>query len=70
VFFSLPGSKPATLAVYDVSGRQVAQRSVGALGGGLHTILLGERRNLPAGLYLVKLSQAGRVAMSRVAVVP
>src|SRR5437870_5741625 len=70
VFFSLPSSKPATLAVYDVSGRQVVARSVGTLGGGLHSIPLGERGKLPAGLYVIKLSQAGRVATHRVAVIP
>ena len=70
VFFSLPSSKPATLALYDVSGRQVVARSVGTLGGGLHSIPLGERGKLPAGLYVIKLSQAGRVATHRVAVIP
>ncbi len=70
VLFSLPGFQPATLAVYDVGGRRVAERSVGTLGAGLHAIVLGERGTLHAGLYIVRLSQAGRVVTGRVAVVP
>ena len=70
VLFSLPGFQPATLAVYDVGGRRVAERSVGTLGAGLHAIVLGERGTLHAGLYLVRLSQAGREVTGRVAVVP
>jgi len=66
VSFSLVSGAPATLAVFDVSGRQVASRDVGAGGAGSHRVDLGR---LPAGLYVVRLSQAGRSLSSRVAVI-
>jgi hypothetical protein len=49
----------------DVSGRWVVSRDVGSSGLGWHTLRLGD---LPAGLYIVRLSQAGRSLSSRVAV--
>ena len=60
VTFSLPSGAPAKLAVYDVSGREVAGRDVGGLGAGRHVVSFGQRERLPAGVYLVQLSQAGR----------
>jgi hypothetical protein len=67
VAFALPSSKPATLAVFDVSGRQVASRTVGGLGAGLHSVSFGQ--GLRPGLYLVRLTQAGQVLNGRVAVI-
>ena len=66
VRFSLASGAPAKLAVYDVSGREVVSRDVSAGGPGWHTARLGE---LPVGMYIVRLSQAGRTLSSRVAVV-
>ena len=66
VSFSLATTAPATLSVYDISGRQVTSREVGSLGRGSHTMNLGD---LPAGLYIVRLSQAGHSLSSRVAVI-
>jgi hypothetical protein len=65
--FSLPDSRRATLALYDVSGRRVVFREVGEMGAGRHTVTLA--RGLPAGLYVVRLSQGGRSLSTRAAVV-
>ena len=67
VGFSLADSRHATLSLYDVTGRRVASREVGVLGAGRHTVTLAER--LPAGLYVVRLSQGGRSLTTRAAVV-
>ena len=66
VGFSLVSDAPATLVVYDIGGRQVAVREVGSLGVGSHTMKLSV---LPTGLYIVRLSQAGRSLSSRVVVI-
>ena len=65
VSFSLRDSKPATLALFDVSGRQVAARRVEGTGPGWHTVTLGGRSNLPASLYLIRLTQDGRNLTTR-----
>jgi hypothetical protein len=65
VRFSLPDGAPATLSVYDVTGRRVASREVGSGAPGWRDAGLGE---LPAGMYVVLLSQAHRALSSRVAV--
>jgi hypothetical protein len=68
VRFSLASGAKATLAVYDVSGRQVASREVDAGGPGWHTVQLGERGNMPAGLYVIRLTQDGRSLTARSAI--
>jgi hypothetical protein len=70
VRFGLPDSRPATLALFDVSGRQRTSRQVGGLGPGWHTVTLSGRAGLPAGVYLVRLTQGGRSLTTRVAVIP
>ncbi|HKQ58676.1 MAG TPA: kelch repeat-containing protein [Candidatus Eisenbacteria bacterium] len=55
VAFSLPGDQAATLELYDLKGRRVAWREVGALGAGEHRVDLADARDLPAGIYLVRL---------------
>jgi hypothetical protein len=67
VDFSLPNGGRATLSLFDVSGRRVASREVGGLGGGHHNVVLAER--LPAGMYMVRLSQGGRSLSTSAAVV-
>ena len=69
VTFSLEGSKPATLALYDVSGRQVSSSRVDELGPGWHTMALGERSSLAAGVYVVRLTQGGRTLSTRAALI-
>jgi len=69
VRFSLPGSAPATLELFDVTGRRLAERSVGGLGTGTHQLRLDSDRVRPAaGLYLVRLRQAGRERIARVVI--
>jgi hypothetical protein len=64
--FSLVTSAPATLTVFDVAGRRVAMQDVGSLGPGWHSVRLAE---LPAGVQIIRLSQAGRSLSSRVVVI-
>src|SRR5205085_1673604 len=69
VSFSLADSKAATLTLFDVSGRQLASRRVEGMGPGWHAVTLGDPTNLPAGLYVLRLTQGGRSLTSRAAVV-
>lgn len=69
VSFSLPDGRPATLALYDVSGRQLVARQVSGLGAGTHTVTLDDGASLPPGVYVVRLSHGGRTLSARAAVV-
>jgi hypothetical protein len=68
VSFSLDSDARATLSLIDVSGRLVRNVEVGSLGVGTHTGTLGGSRLAP-GVYLVKLEQAGRTLVRRVAAI-
>ena len=63
--FSLPSNEPAELAVFDIGGRAVAKRSVGGRAGN-QSITLGR---LPAGVYMVRLTQSGQALSNRIAVI-
>lgn len=63
--FSLPDGAPARLEVFDLAGRLVARRDVGALGAGVHRVDLAELRSQPAGLLFVRLVREGRSLVSR-----
>ena len=65
IAFALPSTEPATLELIDVAGRRIARRDVGALGPGEHELGLGSP-HLKAGLYFVRLTQAGEVLNARV----
>ena len=67
--FSLRDSKAASLALFDVRGRQLAARRVEGMGPGWHSVVFGGRSNLPAGLYLIRLTQDGRSLTTRAALV-
>ena len=69
VSFSLKDSKVATLTLFDVSGRQLAARRVDGMGPGWHTMTLGGGSDLPAGLYVIRLTQDGRSLATRAAVI-
>ena len=69
VSFSLKDTKAASLALFDVSGRQLAACRVDGMGPGWHTVALGGQSNLPAGLYVIKLTQEGRSLTARAAVI-
>jgi hypothetical protein len=62
---SLPGGAPATLEVFDVSGRRLARQAVGALGAGMHVVAVDASERFPAGVYRLRLAQAGRTAETR-----
>jgi len=68
--FTLPSAESATLEVLDITGRRVAQREVGSLGVGSHSVELREAAALPAGVYQVRLAQGGRVGGARAIVMP
>ena len=66
--FTLPTAAPATLELLDVAGRRLIARDVGALGAGTHSLRLDVKR-LPAGLYFLRLQQAGHSFREKVALV-
>src|SRR5712692_9149261 len=68
VTFSLASSNAARLELLDVSGRRAAAREVGSFGPGHHQVRLGEDRQLPSGVYFVRLSQGPNVIVARVAI--
>ncbi len=68
VAFSLPHAAPAELALYDVSGRRVASRDVGALGAGAHVAKLAEGERIAPGLYWLRLSQGAERTTTRVVI--
>jgi hypothetical protein len=69
VRFSLADGAPASLELFDMAGRNIERREVGGLGAGTHTLVLGTRRTLASGIYLVRLSREGQQAQRRVAIV-
>ena len=68
VSFSLPDASPARIDLWDVAGRRLRTREVGALGAGSHVVdLAGER--LPAGIYLIRLTRGDRALSARAVVI-
>lgn len=64
----LPGSEPARIEVYDVSGRRIHQRQVPATDG-VVTVEAGRGAKILPGVYWVRLSQASRRPSTRMVVV-
>ena len=62
---SLPSAEPATLTLFDVTGRVCARQRIAA--AGIRSVTLAER--VPPGLYVVQLTQQGRRLSARIAVV-
>lgn len=60
VAFTLPDATPARIEVLDLLGRRILGREVVGLGRASHVVDLPETRALPAGIYVVRLSQGGR----------
>ena len=60
VWLRLAGDEAARLELLDLSGRRIHALELQGLGAGLHCVDLAETRSLRPGLYLVRLSQAGR----------
>ena len=69
VSFGLPSNAPATLKLYDLTGREVYALEVGSLGPGSLTLNLGSYVRLRSGVYFVRLAQGGQDATSRISVV-
>ena len=69
IHFSLPSSAAAQMEMLDVTGRLVRSVEVGAFGPGHHTVTLGATRDIPAGMYWVRLRQNGRTLTTRAAVI-
>ena len=64
--FSLLDASPARLDVFDLAGRRVLGRDVGAMGPGPHELALGR---LSPGVYVVRLTQGAMTATRRAAVI-
>jgi hypothetical protein len=67
VAFTLPDGGPARLELYDLGGRRVAAREVGAYGAGRHVVRLDDGVLAP-GLYWAALTRGSHTVRSRVAV--
>ena len=67
VRLALPSGAEARLDLFDVTGRRLTARDVGALGAGQHVVDLGEGR-FPPGLYLLRLTQDGITRTARAVV--
>jgi hypothetical protein len=61
---------PATLDLYDVTGRRMESQPLGSLGQGEHVVSLTPRGSpWTPGVYTVKLTQGSHSAFGRVAIV-
>ena len=69
VRIALPDAAQAKLDLFDLSGRKMWSRDVGALGPGDHDMILGDGAAFPPGIYLVRLRQGAHVSVARVAIV-
>ena len=69
VRFALPTAEPASLELYDVSGRQVESRNAGALGAGEHELRLDSGAPMAPGVYLLRLTQGIRSLTARAVVI-
>jgi hypothetical protein len=68
IAFALPDAKPAKLELLDVAGRRVMSRDVGSLGPGRHVVPIEGRTTLRSGIYVVRLTHAGRSLTTTVSV--
>jgi len=68
VIFTLGSAQPATLELFDLGGRRIEARQVGALGAGVHRATFGAGRQLAAGVYYAKLSAGSDVRTTRLAI--
>jgi len=69
LWFSLASSAPARLEILDLGGRRVFEREVGSMGAGFHVLPIDQERSLPIGVYVVRLSQGGRVVTNKATVI-
>jgi hypothetical protein len=66
--FSLPSTEPARLELLDVAGRRVGATDLDGIGTGERTVRFEMDRDAPAGLYWLRLTQAGRSITARIVV--
>jgi hypothetical protein len=69
VSLALPDRSPARLELVDIAGRRLASVDAGSLGPGEHRVRIDEVRNLPPGVYTVRLIHNGRSLITPVCVV-
>jgi hypothetical protein len=65
VAFSLASGSPARLELLDLAGRSLAAREVGGLGPGAHVVRLDPRHGVRAGVYWLRLTQAGSTVVRK-----
>ena len=65
VEFTLPDGEPARLELMDLAGRRLEALEVDSLGAGDHRLDLARDRALAPGVYLLRLTHAGRSLTSR-----
>jgi hypothetical protein len=63
--YSLESWAPARIDLVDVAGRSVLQRDLGSPGPGRHTLILNLSGGTRTGVYIVRLTQAGHSATSK-----
>ena len=68
VWLRLPGKEPATLHMFDVAGRRVLERDLGASSEIERRFEIAGTSALPAGLYWLRLTQGARVGPARAVV--
>ena len=65
VEFKLVQREPVRLQLFDVAGRQIAERDARWMTPGDHVVCLNEHGALPSGVYFVRLSTPGQVLHAR-----
>jgi hypothetical protein len=69
VSFTLPERGAGALELFDLRGARVSRHELGALDAGPHRVVLSDGRQLAAGVYLVRLTHAGRTLTAKACVV-
>lgn len=64
--FSLPTDEPATLELFDVSGRRAAEERIASPAPGTQRVELGRASRLSPGIHFARLSQGGRSRTLRI----
>ena len=68
IAFDLPEATDVRLAVYDVTGREVARLADGPTGAGAHRVRF-DATGLPSGVYLYRLEAGSFAATERMTLV-
>jgi hypothetical protein len=68
VELSLASAAPALLELIDIAGRRVASLGLGKLGAGPHVVDLAPGAGVAPGIYFARLTQEGRSAATRLAI--